>query len=74
MGVALQFLLNLANHKPHRSDFVLFEGQIMGLFQSHYYRVKYLGINEDEGTIVLVNVAKLLRSCICLIGLFYLYK
>ena len=72
MGVALQFLLNLANHKTHRSDFVLYERQIIGLSQSHYHRVKYLGINEDKGTIVLVSAVKLLCLSICLIGLFYL--
>ena len=60
MGVAIEFLLKLGNHKRRRSDFhvVCKPNTSKEACRSNYHRMNCLGHKEE--TCSLVNVAKLL--------------
>ena len=62
MGVAVEFLLKLGNHKPCRFDCHVVCTANNGTCQSNYHRGKFLG--QKEGTDKGVSVAKLLRLSI----------
>ena len=61
LGVALELLLQLGNHKPHHSDFVLYARQKRDLSIA-------LSLSDclgpKKGTSILISVAKLLRLSI----------
>ena len=62
MGVAIEFLLQLVNHKLRRSDFHVVCKPNKDACRSHYHRMNCLGHKEE--TCILVSVAKLLRLSI----------
>ena len=61
LGVALELLLQLGNHKPHHSDFVLYARQIKGLVNCIITECLF---GSEKGTSIVVRVAKLLRLSI----------
>ena len=65
MGVAIQSLLKLGNHKPHFSDFHVVCKPNNEACRSHYHQMNCSGHKEE--TCILVSVAKLLRLSIFLL-------
>ena len=70
MGVALEFLLNLGNQKPRRSDFYILCKPNNEACRSQYHRMNCSGHKEE--TCILVSVARLLRLVYSLYYIFAL--
>ena len=62
VGVALHFLLQLANRKSQRSDFGIVCKENIGTHRFHYRRLILL--MKEEGTTIFERVACLLRLSI----------
>ena len=62
LGVALELLLQLGNHKPHHSDFCVVCKVNKGTCQLHYHWL--IVWDRKKGSGILVRVAKLLRLSI----------
>ena len=64
LGIALELLLQLGNHKPHHSDFCVVCKANRGTCQLHSLSLSDC-LGPKKGTSILVRVAKLLRLSIC---------